>query len=177
MTEEINWKAEYEAVCSERIKDRQRSQEIINERDAWILDLLSQLASSGGTATTEGDNSSEGASCGVAPQELPETLPKHVPLAAMQAVRRAAKAGRKLNTELLAVLHEGRRAIGDHWAPNDCYATGPVTGDPFRDLIQCPACAFIAAYDAVVAKTTTASAVGTEANGRSEPNPTGESTQ
>lgn len=40
MTDDINWKAEWEAVCSERIKDRQRSQEIINERDAWIADLI-----------------------------------------------------------------------------------------------------------------------------------------
>jgi len=51
---------------------------------------------------------------------------------------------------LLAALREGRRAIGDHFAPNDCYATGPVTGNHFRDLVQCPACSFIAMYDAVV---------------------------
>lgn len=49
---------------------------------------------------------------------------------------------------VLAVLEEGRRAIGDHFAPNDCYATGPLTGDPIRDLVQCPACSFIAMYDA-----------------------------
>lgn len=54
--------------------------------------------------------------------------------------------------ELLEALHEGRRAIGDHFAPNDCYATGPLTGDGFRDLVQCPACNFIAMYDAVIAK-------------------------
>lgn len=54
--------------------------------------------------------------------------------------------------ELLEVLHEGRRAIGDHYAPSDCYATGPLTGDEFRDLVQCPACSFIAMYDAVIAK-------------------------
>jgi hypothetical protein len=54
--------------------------------------------------------------------------------------------------DLLGALHEGRRAIGDHHAPNDCYATGPVTGDAFRDLVECPACAFIAKYDAAIAK-------------------------
>lgn len=43
MTDDINWKAEWEAVCSERIKDRQRSQEIINERDAWIAELTAEL--------------------------------------------------------------------------------------------------------------------------------------
>lgn len=56
--------------------------------------------------------------------------------------------------ELVEALHEGRRAIGDHFAPNDCYATGPVTGDEFRDLVQCPACSFIAMYDTVIAKAT-----------------------
>lgn len=56
--------------------------------------------------------------------------------------------------ELLKALHEGRRAIGDHFAPNDCYATGPLTGDGFRDLVQCPACSFIAMYDAAIAKAT-----------------------
>jgi hypothetical protein len=35
-----DWKAEWEAVCAERIKDRERSQEIINERDRWIVELI-----------------------------------------------------------------------------------------------------------------------------------------
>ena len=52
--------------------------------------------------------------------------------------------------EMRAALAEGRRAIGDHWAPSDCYATGPLTGDPIRDLIECPACSFIAKYDAAL---------------------------
>ena len=46
--------------------------------------------------------------------------------------------------QLVEALEEGLRAIGDHHAPDDCYATGPMTGDPFRDLVQCPACSFIA---------------------------------
>lgn len=54
--------------------------------------------------------------------------------------------------EAVEVLHEGRRAIGDHYAPSDCYATGPVTGDSYRDLVQCPACSFIRMYDAVMKK-------------------------
>ena len=56
--------------------------------------------------------------------------------------------------ELLEALKEGRRAIGEHFAPNDCYATGPATGDAFRDLVQCPACSFIAMYDSAIAKAT-----------------------
>lgn len=55
-------------------------------------------------------------------------------------------------SEMLEVLHEGRRAIGEHSAPDDCYATGPLTGDEYRDLVECPACSFIAMYDAVLAK-------------------------
>lgn len=54
--------------------------------------------------------------------------------------------------EALEVVKEGRRAIGDHFAPNDCYATGPLTGDPIRDLVQCPACSFIAMHDALLTK-------------------------
>lgn len=51
---------------------------------------------------------------------------------------------------LIEALKEGRRAIGDHFAPHDCYATGPLTGNAFRDLVQCPACSFIAMHDAVI---------------------------
>jgi len=39
------------------------------------------------------------------------------------------------------------RAIGDHHAPHDCYATGPMTGDPIADLVECPACSLIAALN------------------------------
>lgn len=56
--------------------------------------------------------------------------------------------------DLLEALHEGRRAIGDHNAPNDCYATGPLTGDAYRDLVECPACRFIAMYDAAISRAT-----------------------
>ena len=52
-----------------------------------------------------------------------------------------------------AALREGRRAVGDHFAPNDCYATGPLTGDPFRDLVECPACSFILKYEIALAPT------------------------
>lgn len=54
--------------------------------------------------------------------------------------------------DLLASLREGRHAIGEHQPPDDCYATGPLTGDPIRDLVQCPACTFIAMYEKAVAK-------------------------
>lgn len=56
--------------------------------------------------------------------------------------------------DLLEALHEGRRAIGEHSVPSDCYATGPMTGDRIRDLVQCPACCFIAMYDAAIARAT-----------------------
>jgi hypothetical protein len=51
-----------------------------------------------------------------------------------------------------AILNEARRAIGDHYAPEDCYVTGPLTGDGHRDFVQCPACSFIAMYEAATAK-------------------------
>jgi len=51
---------------------------------------------------------------------------------------------------LVEALRESRRAIGDHFAPHDCYATGPVTGDHYKDLVQCPACSFIAMHDAAL---------------------------
>ena len=54
--------------------------------------------------------------------------------------------------ELVAALKEMRRAIGDHNAPNDCYATGPLTGDAYRDLVQCPACSALAAYEQAIRK-------------------------
>ena len=54
--------------------------------------------------------------------------------------------------ELLAALKSARRAIGDHYAPDDCYATGQLTGDDFLDLVQCPACAFLELHNAVTAK-------------------------
>ncbi|HRL05076.1 MAG TPA: hypothetical protein PL098_00015 [Brevundimonas diminuta] len=42
--EDVNWKAEYEAVCEARISDRQKSQEVINERDKWVVELLQERA-------------------------------------------------------------------------------------------------------------------------------------
>ena len=51
--------------------------------------------------------------------------------------------------QLEAALEEGRRAIGDHFAPSDCYATGPLTGDRIRDLVECPACSFILIYNVI----------------------------
>ena len=73
---------------------------------------------------------------------------------AMQTVAtlRASEAAALERVKVLTdAVKEGRRAIGDHFAPHDCYATGPMTGDTFRDLVQCPACSFIAMYDAAVA--------------------------
>lgn len=57
-----------------------------------------------------------------------------------------------VSPEVVALIEELRRAIGSHSAPNDCYATGPMTGNDFRDLVQCPACSAIAMYDEVMPK-------------------------
>lgn len=56
---------------------------------------------------------------------------------------------RQVLTEAMPALAElieaARRANGDHTAPHDCYATGPLTGDPIRDLVSCPGCELAAA--------------------------------
>lgn len=57
-----------------------------------------------------------------------------------------------LTRELVEALKEGRRAIGSHVVPDHCYATGPMTGDSFRDLVECPACSFIGMFDRVMAR-------------------------
>jgi hypothetical protein len=71
---------------------------------------------------------------------------------AMQAradEQKRADAAERRVAELEKLMAAARRAIGDHHAPNDCYATGPLTGDEFLDLVQCPACAFLDQYDAL----------------------------
>jgi len=64
-------------------------------------------------------------------------------------LNQALSAGAAVREKLVGALKAGRRAIGDHWAPNDCYATGPATGDEYRDLVECPACSFIAEFEAL----------------------------
>jgi len=38
------------------------------------------------------------------------------------------------------LLEALKRVIGSHFAPNDCYATGPLTGNYHRDFVECPSC-------------------------------------
>lgn len=64
--------------------------------------------------------------------------------------RGQAAALAKALEEMRIALLEARRAIGDHSAPYDCFATGPLTGDPIRDLVQCPACHAIPLIDAAL---------------------------
>lgn len=40
------------------------------------------------------------------------------------------------------------RVVGVHNAPNDCYATGPMTGDEYLDLVSCPSCEAVAMLSA-----------------------------
>lgn len=48
-----------------------------------------------------------------------------------------AKSERAVSDRLLDAL---KRVVGDHNAPDDCYATGPLTGNPYQDLVACPSC-------------------------------------
>lgn len=43
------------------------------------------------------------------------------------------------------LVEAAARANGDHHAPHDCYATGPLTGDDYLDLVECPGCRLSAA--------------------------------
>lgn len=71
-------------------------------------------------------------------------------LSEYESVKRERDEAQAEAKRLREALEEGRRAIGDHFAPNDCYATGPLTGNSIRDLIECPACSFIGKYEAVM---------------------------
>lgn len=56
------------------------------------------------------------------------------------------RAARAAIAELIAAA---KRANGDHHAPYDCYATGPLTGDPIQDLVACPGCQLASALAAL----------------------------
>lgn len=46
--------------------------------------------------------------------------------------------------KLEKLVQAADRAVGVHNAPSECYATGPMTGDPIADLVECPACTYLA---------------------------------
>ena len=76
-----------------------------------------------------------------------EALSDHA--ATVAELRAKADAAERRVWELEKLMAAARRAIGDHHAPNDCYATGPLTGYEFLDLVQCPACAFLEQHEAL----------------------------
>ncbi len=45
-----------------------------------------------------------------------------------------------LEEGLRRVIEAAERSQGDHIAPDDCFATGPLTGNPIADLVACPGC-------------------------------------
>lgn len=47
-------------------------------------------------------------------------------------------------------LKLAREAL-EHDVPGSCWSSGPLTGNPFEDLIVCPGCRAIAAIDAAEA--------------------------
>ena len=74
----------------------------------------------------------------------------HQLMADYQPLYTAPVAAQREWVGLVEALHEARRARGEHIAPEHCYTTGPTTGDPYRDLVECPACSFITKYDAAL---------------------------
>lgn len=45
--------------------------------------------------------------------------------------------------DVMRLVEAASRANGEHSAPHDCYATGPLTGDFVRDLVLCPGCELV----------------------------------
>ena len=54
-------------------------------------------------------------------------------------------------TNSLVEAAKWARLALEHSAPEECWATGPNTGDPIADLVICPGCAGIAAIDRALA--------------------------
>ena len=59
--------------------------------------------------------------------------------------------GDDIKYTLIAAL-QGARATLAHDVPSDCWATGPLTGDPVEDLIVCPGCRAINRIDNALSK-------------------------
>lgn len=59
----------------------------------------------------------------------------------IQSLRREKEA---LREGLKRVIEAAERSLGDHIAPHDCFATGPLTGNPIADLVACPGCGQLA---------------------------------
>ena len=72
-----------------------------------------------------------------------EILLKHSPSRLQTEAIEEFKGLRARVAELETLLVIADRAIGDHNAPADCYATGPMTCDPIQDLVSCPACDYL----------------------------------
>ena len=75
---------------------------------------------------------SSGHECGFLEEAATEIMRLRVQVSDLEAERDRLK-----NLVAMAEL-----AIGEHYAPSDCYSTGPLAGSIADHL--CPACAFIA---------------------------------
>lgn len=75
-------------------------------------------------------------------ERLRSPHPDHAQDAANNA---AAIALHEYSAAVAELIEAAKMANGDHSAPHDCYATGPLTGDPVMDLVVCPGCRLAAA--------------------------------
>lgn len=64
-------------------------------------------------------------------------------------VMKASAALTRFVHALCEVASVSKLALGEHCAPGDCYATGPLTGNPIADLVACPGCALQTALSAL----------------------------
>ena len=78
-------------------------------------------------------------------REAADHMKRHAFSTGMSADHIAADAMVEARAAVAELIEAATRANGEHSAPHDCYATGPLTGDPYRDLVSCPGCELSAA--------------------------------
>ena len=60
-------------------------------------------------------------------------------------LRRYAESLHEARETVTELIEAAKLVNGEHSAPHDCYATGPLTGDAYLDLVRCPGCQLAAA--------------------------------
>jgi hypothetical protein len=55
----------------------------------------------------------------------------------------------KARSAVAELIEAAKLVNGDHVAPHDCYATGPLTGTAYLDPVRCPGCQLSAALSTI----------------------------
>ena len=73
---------------------------------------------------------------------MTKTVTLDIPRTAEERARRTERPqASEICEALKRVIEAAERSLGDHVAPHDCFATGPLTGNPIADYVACPGCA------------------------------------